>query len=48
MKPKLKTIRMSAKAEVSLQSKYCLNKNSLEPPMTATEAKSYVQSTLFV
>ena len=40
MKPKLKTIRMSAKAEVSLQSKYCLNKNSLEPPMTATEAKS--------
>ena len=32
MKLKLKTILMSAKAEVSLQSKYCLNKNSLEPP----------------
>ena len=31
MKLKLKTILMSAKAEVSLQSKYCLNKNSVEP-----------------
>ena len=27
---------MSAKAEVSLQSKYRLKKNSLEAPMTAT------------
>ena len=45
MKLKLKTILMSAKAEVLLQSKYCLNKNSVEPLTTATAAKSYVQST---
>ena len=37
MKLKLKTIRMSAKAEVSLQRKYCLNKNSVEPLTTATK-----------
>ena len=36
MKLKLKTILMSAKAEVLLQSKYCLNKNSVEPLTTAT------------
>ena len=45
MKLKLKTILMSAKAEVLLQSKYCLNKNSVEPLTTATAAKSYVLST---
>ena len=43
MKLKLKKIRMSAKAEVSLQGKYRLNKNSIKPLMTATAAKSYVQ-----
>ena len=36
MKLKLKTILTSAKAEVLLQSKYCLNKNSVEPLTTAT------------
>ena len=41
---KLKTILMSAKAEVSLQGKYRLNKNSIKPPMAATAAKSYLQS----
>ena len=45
MKLKLKTILMPAKAEVLLQSKYCLNKNSVEPLTTATAAKSYVLST---
>ena len=45
MKLKLKTILMSAKAEVLLQSKYCLNENSVEPLTTATAAKGYVQST---
>ena len=45
MKLKLKTILTSAKAEVLLQSKYCLNKNSVEPLTTATAAKSYVLST---
>ena len=45
MNLKFRTILMSAKAEVSLQSKYRLNKNSLEAPMTATAANSYVQST---
>ena len=42
MKLKLKKILMSAKAEVSLQGKYRLNKNSIKPPMTATVAKSYL------
>ena len=41
MKLKLKTILMPAKADLLLQSKYCLNKNSVEPAMTATAAKSY-------
>ena len=45
MKLKLKTILMSAKAELLSQSKYCLNKNSVEPLTTATAAKSYVEST---
>ena len=45
MKLKLNTILTSAKAEVSLQGKYGLNKNSVEPPMTATAVKSYLQST---
>ena len=43
MKLKLKTILTSMKAEVSLQGKYRLNKNSMEPPMMATAAKSYLQ-----
>ena len=42
---KLKTILMSATAEVSLQGKRRLNKNSIKPPMAATAAKSYLQST---
>ena len=46
MKLKLKTVLMSAKAEVSLQSKYRLKKNSLEAPMTATYKVRYIQSTL--
>ena len=40
MKLKL-TILMSTKAEVSSKGKYCLNKNSVEPPMVATAVKSY-------
>ena len=42
MKLKLKTILMSAKAEVSLQGKYRLNENSIKPLMTATAGKSYL------
>ena len=38
MELKLKAIIMLAKDEVSLQGKYRLNKNSVEPPMTATAA----------
>ena len=41
MKLKLKTILMTKKAEVSSKGKCRLNKNSVEPPMAATAAKSY-------
>ena len=43
MKLKLKTVLMLAKAEVSSKGKYRLNKNSVEPPMTATAVKSYLK-----
>ena len=38
------TTPKSANAEASLQGKYRLNKNSIKPLMTATAAKSYLQS----
>ena len=41
MKPKLKTIRMSAKKELSSKGKYRLR--LVEPPMAATAVKSYLQ-----
>ena len=41
MKLKLKTMRMSAKTELSSEGKYRLS--LVEPPMAATAVKSYLQ-----